>query len=57
MDEKPMLIAPPSRRDRDRVDWRQLDADTAPVFSVDALLAAARRIEPDAITLALTGTR
>ncbi len=60
-----MPIAPPSRSDLDRarMDWRRVDAtteaeiaqqaatddDTAPVFSTEALLAAARRIEPDAI--------
>lgn len=60
-----MLIAPPSRRDRARarIDWQQVDVtteaeiarqaaadpDTAPVFAAPALLAAARRIEPDAI--------
>jgi putative transcriptional regulator len=60
-----MPTAPPSRRDRDptRIDWDRFDAttdaeiarqaatdaDTAPVFSADALLAAGRRIEPDAI--------
>jgi putative transcriptional regulator len=60
-----MPIAPPSRSDLDlaRIDWRRIDAttdadidrqaaadaDTAPVFSESDLLAAARRIEPDAV--------
>jgi putative transcriptional regulator len=60
-----MPIAPPSRSDPDRarIDWQQVDAtteaeiaqqaatdpDTAPILSAAALLAAARRIEPDAI--------
>ena len=60
-----MPIVPPSRSDLDRawIDWQQADAtteaeiaqqaatdpDTAPLFSAEALLAGARRIEPDAI--------
>jgi putative transcriptional regulator len=60
-----MPIVPPSRSDLDRarIDWGVVDAtteadierhaesdlDTAPLFSADALLAAARRIEPDAV--------
>jgi hypothetical protein len=60
-----MPTAPHSRSELDltRVDWRQVDAttdediarqaaedaDTAPVFTAEEILAAGRRIEPDAV--------
>ncbi|HEY4044194.1 MAG TPA: helix-turn-helix domain-containing protein [Rhodopila sp.] len=60
-----MPTVPSARSDLDlaRIDWRRVDAtddpdiarqaeadvDTAPVFSPAQLLAAARRIEPDAV--------
>jgi putative transcriptional regulator len=60
-----MPTAPHSRSELDlaRIDWHQVDtatdediarqvaedADTAPVFTAEEILAAGRRIEPDAV--------